>query len=175
MGRHVIDRDHSVAHFTIGHMMVSNVHGLFSDVSGALDFDPESPEGLQASLAIGVASLSTGVAKRDGHLKSPDFFDAARFPVIVFKGSGAARAGLGEVMLSGGLTIRDVTRPMTLRLTYTQTATSDEGEVSRGFRGRLRINREDFGMDWNLPMGGDGFMVGKFVDITVDLEADVEG
>jgi polyisoprenoid-binding protein YceI len=168
-----IDPDHSVAAFTIRHMMITLVHGMANRVSGTIAFDPADPASVSVEAHIDVASLTTGVPQRDAHLHSPDFFDAERFPAIHFRSTGAELMAERELLVRGELTVRGVTRPVVLDVAFSGPVTSDDGDTSMGFQATTALNREDFGLAWNVPVGKTGFMVGKHVNLSVDIEADL--
>jgi polyisoprenoid-binding protein YceI len=168
-----IDPDHSVAAFAIRHMMISFVHGLCNGVSGTIEYDPADPAGLSVEAAIDIAGLDTGVAQRNAHLLSQDFFDAERFPAVTFRSTGAELKAERELLVRGELTIRGVTRPVVLDVAVSGPVTSDDSDTSMGFRATATLNREDFGITWNVPVGATGFMVGKHVDLSVEIEADL--
>ncbi|HDZ62454.1 MAG TPA: polyisoprenoid-binding protein [Nitrospirae bacterium] len=165
MPKWTIDPDHSVAAFSIRHMMITNVHGQFNKVTGVIQFDPADTSGAKFELEIDVSGILTGMGKRDDHLKSADFFDIETHPKITFNSTS-----LGK---SGDLTVHGITRPVTLDVSFSGPLKSPFGETSMGFTGRTVINREDFGMTWNEPVENGGFMVGKDVELSVDIEADL--
>ncbi len=173
MSKWIIDPDHSVGAFSIGHLMVAKVHGQLNKVSGTVQFDPADITGLSVELEIDVSSIITGIQKRDDHLKSGDFFNEGKYPNITFKSTGAERSGFNSVKVSGGLTIHGVTKTITLEVTVAGPIKSPFGETSIGITGTTVLNREDFGMVWNEPMDNGGVMVGRDVMISVNVEADL--
>ena len=174
MAKWIIDPDHSVAGFAVRHMMISNVRGQFNKISGVVLFDPPDLDHLSVEAEIDAEGIYTGIQKRDEHLRSPDFFDVTRYPKIVFKSTKAEAGGGNRCKVTGNLTIRDVTRPVTFEVEYSGPVKDpfDEGGTSIGFSASTEINREDFGVLWNAPMEG-GVIVGKEVRITLDVEADL--
>jgi polyisoprenoid-binding protein YceI len=157
-------------------MMIANVHGQFNGVRGVIRFDPATPAHLSVEAEIDVASIYTGIGKRDEHLRSPDFFDAEHYPTITFAGK-RADGGVGRACtVTGELTIRGVTRTVTLEGEYTGPVDDpfDEGAMSIGFTGSTVIDREDYGIMWNAIWDG-GVMVGREVRITLNVEADRAG
>jgi polyisoprenoid-binding protein YceI len=168
-----IDPDHSVAAFAVRHMTVALVRGIFGKVTGTIDFDREDIARCSVEVAIEAASLSTGIKKRDGHLLSEDFFHAEKHPSITFRSTKIEPLGENRARVTGDLTIRGVTRSITGEAELSGPATSFDGDTSMGFAGRAAINREDFGVSWNAPMRGEGVMVGREVELTLDIEADV--
>ena len=173
MSKWVIDPDHSVAAFSISHMTVAFVHGQMNDVSGIIHFDPDNDIGLEVEFEIGASSILTGIGKRDDHLKSADFFDLENFPKISFKSNKVSKAGLNIFTVSGDLSIHGITKAVTLDVEFAGPVKSPFGETTIGLTGRTVINREEFEMPWNEPLENGGFMVGKEVEISVDLEADL--
>ncbi len=174
MAEWIIDPDHSVATFAVRHMMIADIHGQFNDVRGVIHFDPADPALLSVEAEIDVAGIYTGINKRDEHMRSPDFLDAAQHPKITFTGRTAEAGGDRLCKITGDLTIRGVTRTVTLEGKYSGPVNDpfEEGAMSIGFTGSTVINREDYGMMYNAVMEG-GFMVGREVQITLNVEADL--
>jgi polyisoprenoid-binding protein YceI len=176
MAKWNINVNHSSATFDVRHMMVSWVHGIFGGVTGTLNFDPLDVKNAAVEVEIDAASLYTGVEQRDNHLKGPDFLEVAKYPAITFKSTGVELAGLDHAWVHGNLTIRGVTRPVMLDVHWAGPAHfDDEGKIytSFGFRATTRINREDFGMVFNMEMEHGGFMAGKHVYLTLNAEVDL--
>ncbi|OPY82025.1 MAG: hypothetical protein A4E65_00953 [Syntrophorhabdus sp. PtaU1.Bin153] len=176
MPRWKLDPDHTVAEFTVRHMMVTWVHGQFNRISGTLVFDPADTAASSVQVEIDTAGLYTGVERRDTHLRSPDFFDVEKYPRITFRSTHVAPAGLDHAKVTGNLTIRDVTRPVTLDVRWAGPSSfvdDNETFTTYGFRAKTEVNREDFGMMWNMEMENKGFMVGKHIFITLHSEADL--
>ena len=176
MAKWNINVNHSSAAFNVRHMMVSWVHGMFSKVTGSLNFDPLDVESAAVEVEIDAASIYTGVEQRDNHLKSPDFLEVAKYPHITFKSTRVEPGGLDQAWVHGDLTIRGVTRPVLLDVRWAGPAHfDDEGKIytSFGFRGEARINREDFGMVFNMEMEHGGFMAGKHAYLTLNAEVDL--
>lgn len=164
-----VDPDHSAAHFSIRHMMIAQVRGMFPAVSGTIEFDKDKPAAFD--IAIDVNSIDTGVDARDTHLKSGDFFDAERHPSMAFK-STRVESGENGLSVAGILTIKGVSRDVDLTVTGLDDPRVDPwGNTRRGATALFSIDRRDFGMDWNAPLDGGGFMIGDTVHIAVDLEA----
>jgi polyisoprenoid-binding protein YceI len=164
------DKGHSNVDFTIRHMMVSNVRGSFSAFDGTLNFDPANPAAAAVDVTIQVDSINTGVADRDAHLKSPDFFDVAAYPTITFKSTDIQVTGDNTAKVTGDLTIRDVTKAVTLDVEFLGQANSPFGDVRGGFDASGKINREDFGLTWNHALEAGGVLVGKDVKIQLAVE-----
>jgi polyisoprenoid-binding protein YceI len=178
MAKFNLDPDHTAAEFSIRHMMVTWVRGHFSKVKGTLYFDPNNVAGSSVEAEVEVASLHTGVEKRDDDLRSPNYFDAGRFPKIIFKSTGVELAGLDRCLVRGELTIRDVTRPVTLDVSFAGPSHFQDDDrlyTTYGFRAEAQINREDFGMFKSLDLENGGFMVGKHAYLTINAEADLIG
>jgi polyisoprenoid-binding protein YceI len=168
-GTWAIDPAHSSVSFAIRHLM-SRVRGTFSDVSGQIVTDPE-PSRSTATAVIATASVSTGHEMRDGHLRSADFFHAELYPEMTFT-STALRQAAGTWILSGDLTIRDVTRPVDLQVEFLGTdPTGLQGEPRIGFSAHGLISRRDFGITFGLAAEGAKVFLADQVDITLDIEA----
>jgi len=164
-----IDPHHSAAHFSIRHMMISQVRGMFPDVKGTIVFDGNTPKAFD--VVIGVNSIDTGVAERDTHLKSKDFFEAETYPVMAFKSTRVMRSGDGY-RISGTMTIKGVSRDVTLTLIGLDDERLDPwNSIRRGATAAFKLDRRDYKIDWNAPLNGGGLMVGNEVDVIVDMEA----
>ncbi|MGB8406726.1 MAG: YceI family protein [Mycobacterium sp.] len=168
VGTWAIDPAHSSVEFSVRHLMVSKVRGKFENFSGAITVAADGTPSVTAE--IDVTSLSTGNEQRDGHVKSGDFFDAANYPVATFA-STAVRPNGSDYLLDGNLTIKGVTRPVTLSLEFNGVSPGQGyGEVS-GYEASVVLNRKDFGIDLDLPMETGGAVVGDKVTITLNIEA----
>ncbi len=174
MGKWIIDPDHSVAAFTVRHMMVADVHGQFNKLSGTIQFDPADIAHSLVEAEIDVSGIYTGIQKRDEHLRSPDFFDVERYPKIIFKSARVEPSGGHRFRISGGLTIHGVTRSVTFDAEYLGPVKgTEEGETVVGFAAATRINREDYDIMWNANLlEKGGVVVGREVAITLSVEAD---
>ena len=162
-----IDPKHSSAHFKVRHMMIANVHGDFDSVSGTVEFDPAKPEAARFDATIEVNSLHTGDPQRDGHLKTPDFFDAEKFPTITFRSKKISPSGGKNYKATGDLTIRGATREVTLDIEGLSDEVTDPWKLQRrGVAASTRISRKAFG----LAFDPDGAMVSDNVEITLDVE-----
>ncbi len=167
----VFDAAHTYAHFSVRHMMVSSVRGDFSDVTGTLMLDDKDVTKSKVQAEIGVASIDTHEPKRDAHLKSPDFFDAKKFPKITFTSTKVAKAGKGKLKVTGDLTIHGVTKPVVLDVDFDGKQIKDPwGNVKAGATATTTINRQDFGVSWNKSLDAGGVVVGDEVKITLDVE-----
>jgi polyisoprenoid-binding protein YceI len=173
-----IDPDHSAATFTIKHMMVTNVRGLFSKVTGTIQFEPADPGGCAVEATIDVSSLSTGNRTRDDHLFSADFFELSKYPEIVFKSTKVQKGEGNRIKVTGDLTLHGVTRPVTMDVEYSGPVKSPPdmgGETTIGFAATTVITREDFAIQWNVPIEDGGVVAGHEVRIALDIEADLAG
>lgn len=165
-----IDPAHSLAEFGVRHLMISTVKGRFTDVQGNLRLAADDPTTGQVEVTIGVESIDTGVADRDKHLRSADFFDVERFPSIGFKSRSVTRVGENELKVTGDLTLRDVTREVTLAVEELGSARDPWGGERIGFSARVRINRKDFGLTWNQVLETGGVVVGEDVKIVLEIQ-----
>ncbi|MGC4114112.1 MAG: YceI family protein [Myxococcales bacterium] len=166
-----IDSSHSSAQFSVKHLMVSNVRGEFTKVSGTLELDEKDPTRSTVEASIDASSISTRDEKRDAHLKSADFFDVAKHPTITFKSKTVQRAGKGRLNVIGDLTMHGATREVVLAVEGPTAEVKDPwGNVKRGASATTRINRKDFGLAWNAALETGGVVVGEEVAITLDLE-----
>lgn len=168
-----LDPAHTAAEFSARHMMITTVRGGFKNVTGKLIYDPANPSASYVEAVIDTASMtSTGLADRDNHLKSADFLDVANYPTITFKSTKVEASADGQqAKITGDLTIRGVTRPVTLDVELLGQVNSPFGDERVGFHGATKINREDFGLTWNMALEAGGWLVGKEVTINLDVEA----
>jgi polyisoprenoid-binding protein YceI len=174
MAKWIIDTDHACATFAVRHFMIANVIGLFGKMTGTIYFDPSDVAHLSAEADIDVSSISTGNKTRDEHLLSPDFFDVATYPKMTFKTTGVEATGDNRGKVTADLTIRGITRPISFEVECLGPVKSPfSGKSSIGFRGMTKINREDYGIEMNYAMEGGGLVVGKDVEITFDVQADL--
>ncbi|MFF4453897.1 YceI family protein [Streptomyces goshikiensis] len=170
-GDYVIDASHSSIGFTVRHAMVTNVRGSFADHEGTLHLDGSDPSHSTASIDVKIASVDTGVADRDGHLRSGDFFDAEAFPLMSFRSTRAAQLGGDAYRITGDLTIKGVTRPLSIDLEFNGSATDGYGNERVGFEGSAEILRSDWGLTWNAALETGGVMVSDKVKLTFDISA----
>jgi len=165
-----IDKAHSEATFTVRHF-VSKVSGKFDDFAGTVNGDLQQPGDASVEFTIKTASVDTGVADRDNHLRSADFFDAANNPEITFKSTSIKPAGTKNVFnVTGNLTMRGVTKQITLPVEFLGFAKDPRGNTRAGFTTHTTINRKDYGINWNKALDEGGFMLSDDVDITINLE-----
>jgi polyisoprenoid-binding protein YceI len=166
-----IDPAHSAAEFKVKHMMISNVKGQFAKVSGVLTLDESELTKSRVEASIEAASLETRDAQRDAHLKSPDFFDAEKFPTLSFKSTCISLVSDGELAVEGDLTIRGVTRKVVFSVEGpTPPAKDPWGNTRVAVSGTTTINRKDFGLTWNAALETGGILVGEEVTITLDVQ-----
>jgi len=166
-----IDSAHSRAHFTVRHMMVSNVRGEFSKVTGTVSYDQANPAAIRIDASIDATTINTSEAKRDDHLRSADFFDVAKFPTITFK-SKSARQTADGLEVTGDLTMHGVTKEVVLNMETPSAEMKDaRGGSRRGSSATTKLNRKDFGLNWNRALEAGGVTVGDQVSITIDIEA----
>lgn len=166
------DPAHTAAEFSARHMMIATVRGGFRNVSGTLEFDQANPAAARVEAVIPTADMvSTGMADRDNHLKSQDFLDVANYPTITFKSTRVEPRDSQHAKIYGDLTIRGVTREVVLDAEYLGEATSPWGDQRVGFTGKVTIDREDFGLTWNVALEAGGWLVGREVKIALDVEA----
>ena len=166
-----IDAVHSQATFSVKHMMISTVRGQFNVLSGKLELHEAHPENSWVEAEVDVASINTRDAKRDGHLVSADFFDAAQFPKITFKSTKVEPVGNNEYRVTGDLTIHGVTKQETFHAEYSGQLKDLYGMQRAGFSVKGTINRKDFGLNWNVALESGGVLVGDKVNIEIDLAA----
>jgi len=182
MAKWTFEPGHTAAEFCARHMMVTYVRGCFKNVRGSLVFDPANPRDSSVEATIDAGGIWSGEPDRDAHLRSADFLDVDNYPEITFKGSQVEITGDHDYKVTGDLTIRGVTRPVTLSVRYLgqwQTpwweGNVDKGPKTRaGFVAETEINRHDFGVSWNSTLDRGGIVVGNIVQITIDAEAILE-
>ncbi len=165
-----LDTSHSEVTFAVRHMMISTVRGKFNKFSGTIDFNEADPAKSAVNVSIDAASIDTRDEKRDGHLKSGDFFDVEKFPALTFKSTRVEKVSDNSGRVYGDLTIRDVTRPVVLEVEYAGQARSPWGTTSAGFSATTKINRKDFGLSWNVALETGGVLVGEDISIAIEAE-----
>jgi len=166
-----LDPAHTVAEFKVKHMMIANVKGHFSNVSGVLIRDESNPANDRVEATIDAASIETRNEQRDGHLKSADFFHVEKFPTLHFKSTGISVVGDGELSVEGDLTIRGVTRKVLFAVEGpTPPAKDPWGSTRIGVSASTKINRKEFGLTWNAALETGGILVGDDVTITLDAQ-----
>jgi polyisoprenoid-binding protein YceI len=165
-----IDLAHSNVTLAVKHMMVTTVRGTLTIADGTLDIDEEHPERSTVEVRLDAASINTGMEARDAHLRSADFLDAETFPHLTFR-STAIEKHRDDHRLHGELTIRDVTRPVTLDLEFGGVVPNLQGGRRAAFNATTKINREDFGLTWNVALEQGGWLVGKEIKVEIDIAA----
>ena len=166
----IIDPTHSKVGFKVKHLMISNVQGNFKEFDGAVATEGDNFSTAQISFSLNSASIDTEMTDRDAHLKSPDFFDAEKYPTINFSGKELKDLGDDLYELTGDLTIKDVTKPVTLSVEYGGIMADPWGNVKAGFSITGKINRKSFGLNWNAALEAGGVLVGEDVKISGDIE-----
>lgn len=165
-----IDSSHSRVAFSVRHMMISNAHGQFNNVSGTVEFDEAQPTRSTVDVQIEAASIDTRDEKRDGHLRSADFFDAAQYPYLTFKSRRVEVTDDSHGKLHGDLTIKNITRPVVLTVDYSGQAQSPWGATSAGFTATTKISRKEWELSWNVALETGGVLVGDTITISIELE-----
>lgn len=172
MSVYQIDTMHSSAEFSVKHMMISTVKGVFEDLQGRLDFDAENPEDSKIVASISTASVNTRVEDRDNHLRSADFFDAENYPKMKFESTDIEVSGENTGKVTGDLTIRDTTKQVVFDVEYLgEMENSPFGDTRAGFVGSTTIDREDWNLTWNQALEAGGVLVSKEVKISIDVQA----
>lgn len=166
-----LDPAHSSAEFKIKHMMISNVKGSFSGLTGTLIEDKNDPTRSTVEATIDIGTISTGDAQRDAHLKSADFFDQEKHPHMTFKSTRVEKKAEGEYAVTGDLTLHGVTKPVTFAVEGPSAPGKDPwGNTRIGLSATGKINRKDFGLTWNAALETGGILVGEDVQITLDVQ-----
>lgn len=166
----VLDPSHSLFEFAVKHMMIATVKGRFTGVQGVISADPANLAAAEFGATVDVATIDTRDEQRDGHLRSADFFEAETYPTITFQSKKVSPKG-DEYELVGDLTIKGVTREVTLALTYEGSGKDPWGNEKIGFSAEGKINRKDFGLVWNVALEAGGVLVGEDVKISIQIEA----
>ena len=165
-----IDPVHSSAQFSVRHMMVSNVRGEFAKVTGTVVHDPKNLKASSVEATIDATSINTHEPKRDDHLKSPDFFDVAKYPTLTFKSKKVEKAGAGKLRVTGDLTIHGVTKEVVLDVEGPSPEVKMGPNIKSGASATTTVNRKDFGLAWNKVLKNGGWLVGDEVKITLEIE-----
>jgi polyisoprenoid-binding protein YceI len=164
-----VDPAHTDVQFSAKHMMVTTVRGAFREVAGSITLDPSRPEDARGEFSVEVASLSTGVEQRDAHLRSADFFATGTWPSARFVVTAVEPGTAGSYSVTGDLTIRDTTLPVTFKVEVLGFHSGMNGERRVGLHAAARLDREAFGLTWNVALEGGGWLVGKEVALEMDL------
>ena len=170
-GSYTLDPAHTRIGFVARHAMVSKVRGSFSDFEADVNLDFANPTASTAKVVIQVASIDTGQAARDEHLRTNDFFDVPAFPAWTFQSTSIETKGNNEFALKGDLTIKATTLPVSIDFEHIGTATDVSGNLRAGFEGRATISRKDFGVTWNAPLEAGGVLVGDKIVLELDISA----
>lgn len=166
-----LDPAHSSAEFKVKHMMISNVKGTFSGLSGTLTEDTTDPARSRVEASVDIGNISTGDAQRDAHLKSADFFHQEQHPTMTFRSTKVEKRGEGEYAVTGELTIHGVSRQVTFAVDGPTAPAKDPwGNTRIGLSATAKINRKDFGLSWNAALETGGFLVGEDVQITIEAQ-----
>lgn len=169
-GTYTLDPSHSEVGFTTRHAMVTKVRGAFSDYSGTATIDGANPSASSLEVTVQAASIDTRSADRDAHVRSADFFDVEQYPTITFRSTDFAVHG-DTVDVTGDLTIKDVTRSVTIPFEFNGAATDPFGHERIGFEGKVDVSRADFGLTWNAALETGGFLVSDKVTLEFEVSA----
>jgi polyisoprenoid-binding protein YceI len=169
-GVYTIDPAHTSVEFVARHLMITKVRGRFPEVSGTITIGDE-PERSRVEVEIGVGGVDTGNADRDAHLRSADFFDADNHPTMSFRSTNVVPGDSGTWSVTGDLTVRDVTRPVTLRVEFDGAGSSPFGDERISFSATAEIEREDWDLSWNMALESGGVLVGKKVRLELNVQA----
>lgn len=164
-----LDPQHTAVSFKIRHLL-SNVQGTFNEFEGQFEYEPGKPETWKAEATIQTASIDTRLKERDDHLRSADFFDAEKYPTLTFKSTEVTSATATGAVLKGILTMRGVEKPVALELKIHGVAKDPWGNTRSGFTATAKINRKDFGIEWNKALDAGGVLLGDEVEITIEVE-----
>ena len=165
-----VDKAHSSIEFAVKHMMISTVRGRFENFDITVEMDEHQPELAQITATIDTASISTREEKRDAHLRSGDFFDAEQFPQIKFRSTQVKQQGHDDFLITGDLTIRDETHPVTFKAHSEGHSKSPFGYSAWGFSATATINRKDWGLNWNVALETGGWLVADEIKINMEVE-----
>lgn len=166
----VLDPMHSEVTFKIKHLVISNVTGFFKKFEGSCEAPSDSFENAEIDFSLDVDSLDTNQEQRDVHLKSPEFFNAEQYPKITFKSTSFTKTGEGEFDLSGNLTIKDITKPVTLQVEFGGQASDFYGNLKAGFEVTGKINRKDFGLVWDGITEAGSVVLGEDVKLMINAQ-----
>lgn len=165
-----IDANHSTLEFAVKHMMFTTVKGRFEDFTGTIQFDSAHVENSRVDVTIHTGSLNTNTAARDNHLCSADFFDAENYPVATFHSTSVEGAG-DNLVVTGDLTIKGITHPITLKAEYQGSGINPYGITVAGFEASGSINRKTFGLGWNQALQSGGVLIGDEVKLSLEIQA----
>ncbi|MCS7294532.1 MAG: YceI family protein [Chloroflexota bacterium] len=165
-----LDKAHTNASFAVKHMLVTTVRGRFTNVDADVDIDEQDLTKSRATVTIDVASIDTGEPQRDAHLRSADFFDVEKFPKMTFVTRSIERVGEGKYRITGDLTIKDVTKPVTFEAEVVGPTKNPWGMEVLGIAAEAKVNRKDWGLTWNAPLEFGGWLIGDEVRLNFDAE-----
>jgi len=171
MATYNFDPAHTAATFSARHMMIATVRGVIKNATGTLELDKDNPQNSSVEVKLDASTIFTDLEDRDNHLKSADFLDIENHQYITFKSTKVEIRGDETAKLTGNLTIREQTHPLTPDVTFQGEVQSPFGDTRIGFVGETKINREDWGLTWNMALESGGWLVGKDITIHVDVEA----
>jgi polyisoprenoid-binding protein YceI len=166
-----IDTSHSGVHFSVRHMVIAKVRGTFDRWQGTFQFDEQNLAASKVSVRIEAASLNTREEKRDGHLRSPDFFDVEQYPELTFESTKVEKASDVRYRVTGNLTLHGVTKEVVLDAESLGSGKDPWGNERAAFEAKTTINRKDYGLNWNQALEAGGVLVGENVDISLDVQA----
>jgi polyisoprenoid-binding protein YceI len=166
---YAIDAAHSSLEFAVKHMVFATAKGRFAEFSGTVDFDPSNVEASSVDVTINVASVTTNQAQRDGHLNSADFFDTETFPTATFKSTSVSGTP-DKLKVVGDLTLKDVTRPVTLDAEFLGQGVNPFGQTVAAFSASTKINRTEFGLSYNAALETGGVLIGEDIKLSIELE-----
>jgi polyisoprenoid-binding protein YceI len=170
-GDYEFDTAHTRIGFVARHAMVTSVRGAFTDLGGTVHVDAADPSRSSAKVVLKAAGIDTGNEQRDGHLRSGDFFDVDSYPEITFVSTGIERVTDDEFRVTGDLTVKDITRPVTVDLTFNGSARDPFGNLRAGFEGTATVHRKDWGLTWNAALETGGFLVSDKIKLEFDVSA----
>ena len=165
------DPAHTRIGFSARHAMVTTVRGSFNEFSATATFDPANPAATTAEVSVDVASIDTRSEQRDGHLRSGDFFDVENYPEITFVSSKVEEVDENAFAVTGELTIRDITQELMIPIALSGVETDAFGVLRAGFEGTRRVNRRDFGLEWNMPLDSGGVLVSEKITLEFEISA----
>jgi polyisoprenoid-binding protein YceI len=165
-----IDSAHALIEFSVTHMMIAKVRGRFNDFSGVVELNENNPGKTNVSVEIDVESIDTRSKQRDDHLRSPDFFNIAEYPKMVFRSTSVEVRDKKKAILTGDLTIKDITKPVSLDVVFNGMSKSPWGTTSAGFSATGKINRKDWELTWNQSLETGGVLVGDEIEINIEIE-----
>jgi polyisoprenoid-binding protein YceI len=170
-GDYAIDPTHSTIGFNARHAMVTKVRGVFTDFEGAIHVDGANPESSTAEVNVKVVSVDTRNEQRNGHLLSGDFFEQDEFPLMTFRSTGVKVKGDDEFVLTGDLTVKNVTHPIDFDVEFTGAAVDVYGNQRIGFEGKATVSRKEYGMTWNAALETGGVLISDKIVIELDVSA----